>query len=256
VLDGRAPESLLATYSAERQVIARDLIEFDKEWSSLMAKKPEEFDDPAELGEFYVTTAEFPAGFRTQYPPSMLVGEHTHQGLATGFPIGKRFKSVPVVRVADANPLHLGHHARADGRWRLYAFAGDDATRAGGLDEWAEWLVSSADSPVVRFTPDGADLDTVFDVKVVYPQRHADVDIASVPRVFRPPTGPFGLTDYEKVFAVDPHVDIFDERGIDRSSGCVVVVRPDQYVAHVLPLSATDELAAFFDGQLLEPPLG
>jgi phenol 2-monooxygenase len=253
VLDGRTPESLLATYSAERQVIARDLIEFDKEWSSLMAKKPEEFDDPAELGEFYVTTAEFPAGFRTQYPPSMLVGEHAHQGLATGFPIGKRFKSVPVVRVADANPLHLGHHARADGRWRLYAFAGDDATRAGGLDEWAEWLASSADSPVVRFTPEGVDLDTVFDVKVVYPQRHADVDIARVPRVFLPPTGPFGLTDYEKVFAVDPHVDIFDERGIDRSAGCVVVVRPDQYVAHVLPLSATEELASFFAGQMLEP---
>ena len=28
-----------------------------------------------------------------------------------GFPIGKRFKSAPVVRVADANPVHLGHHA-------------------------------------------------------------------------------------------------------------------------------------------------
>ena len=26
----------------------------------------------------------------------------------------------------------------------------------------------------------------------------------------------------------------------------IVVVRPDQYVAHVLPLAATDELAAFF----------
>ncbi len=25
-----------------------------------------------------------------------------------------------------------------------------------------------------------------------------------------------------------------------------MVVRPDQYVAHVLPLTATDELAAFF----------
>jgi phenol 2-monooxygenase (NADPH) len=25
-----------------------------------------------------------------------------------------------------------------------------------------------------------------------------------------------------------------------------VIVRPDQYVAHVLPLTATDELAAFF----------
>ena len=46
VLEGRSPESLLATYSAERQVVAQNLIDFDKEWSTLMAKKPEEFDDP------------------------------------------------------------------------------------------------------------------------------------------------------------------------------------------------------------------
>jgi len=30
-----------------------------------------------------------------------------------------------------------------------------------------------------------------------------------------------------------------------------VVVRPDQYVAHVLPLEAHDELAAFFDRFML-----
>jgi phenol 2-monooxygenase len=28
----------------------------------------------------------------------------------------------------------------------------------------------------------------------------------------------------------------------------MVVVRPDQYVAHILPLDAHTELAAFFDG--------
>jgi phenol 2-monooxygenase len=28
----------------------------------------------------------------------------------------------------------------------------------------------------------------------------------------------------------------------------MVVVRPDQYVAHILPLDAYTELAAFFDG--------
>ena len=41
--------------------------------------------------------------------------------------------------------------------------------------------------------------------------------------------------------------DIFDMRGIDRDRGCVVVVRPDQYVADVLPLDAYADLAGFFD---------
>ena len=62
--------------------------------------------------------------------------------------------------------------------------------------------------------------------------------------------GRYGLRDYEKMFCPDlkSRHDIFDMRGIDRNSGCMVVVRPDQYVAHVLPLDAYAELAAFFDG--------
>ena len=171
VLDGRSPESLLSTYSSERQVIAQNLIDFDKQWSHMMAKRPEDFDSPSELEDFYVKTAEFPAGFMTQYQPSMIVAEPAHQLLAEGFPIGKRFKSAPVIRVADANPVHLGHHHRADGRWRIYAFAGP----AGGagvasLDEWADWLANSPDSPVVACTPKGVDVDAIFDVKVIYQQ--------------------------------------------------------------------------------------
>ncbi|MGO3650074.1 hypothetical protein, partial [Agrococcus casei] len=50
-----------------------------------------------------------------------------------------------------------------------------------------------------------------------------------------------------KVFANGLGNDIFDARGISRD-GAVVVVRPDQYVAAVMPLEATDEFAAFFDG--------
>jgi hypothetical protein len=43
-----------------------------------------------------------------------------------------------------------------------------------------------------------------------------------------------------------------DLRGIDRDAGCVVVVRPDQYVAHVLPLDAHEELADFSGGILVD----
>jgi phenol 2-monooxygenase len=72
-----------------------------------------------------------------------------------------------------------------------------------------------------------------------------------VPEVFLPRVGPFGLIDYEKVYAVAPGDDIFEQRGIDRG-GAIVVVRPDQYVADVLPLSATAELAGFFRGVMLD----
>lgn len=249
VLTGRSPESLLATYSAERQVIAQNLIDFDKEWSTLMAKKPEEFDSPEDLGDFYVRTAEFPAGFMTQYTASMITGDTTHQTLANGFPVGKRFKSAPVVRVADAVPTHLGHHAKADGRWRIYAFADADADGS-ALKTWADWLATDPASPLLVHTPEGTDSDSVFDVKVVYQQGHHGVNIAETPAVFMPRVGPFGLIDYEKVYAAQAEDDIFALREIDRC-GAVVVVRPDQYVAQVLPFSATGELAEFFGRHLL-----
>jgi phenol 2-monooxygenase len=214
-----------------------------------MARKPEEISDPQELATFYLGTAEFPSGFMTQYRESMIVTDAAHQALAAGFPLGKRFKSAEVVRVCDGNPVHLGHHATADGRWRIYAFA--DAPAAGQASVLADWaaFMTSPDSPVVRFTPEGADIDAVFDVKVIYQQAHEDVDITHVPGLFLPRTGPLGLTDWEKVYAAAPSAwttdDIFEERGLSRE-GVVVVVRPDQYVAAVLPLEATDELGAFF----------
>ncbi len=255
VVTGRSPASLLATYSAERQPVAQQLIDFDREWSSLMARKPEEISDPQELATYYLATAEFPSGFMTKYGPSEIVADAAHQGLAEGFPLGMRFKSAEVVRVGDGNVAHLGHHATADGRWRIYAFAdGSAAGEASALADWAEWFANGADSPLGRFTPAGADIDAVFDVKAIYQQPFEDVDIARVPGIFLPKTGPLGLTDWEKVYAATQSTrataSIFDERALSRD-GVVVVVRPDQYVAAVLPLTATDELAAFFAGALL-----
>ena len=231
-------------------MVAQNLIDFDREWSTLMAKPAEEFEDPSELEDFYVKTFEFPAGFMTEYEPSMITGPATHQGLAAGFTVGKRFKSARVARVCDSNPVHLGHLAAADGRWRIYTFA--DTGAAGedtALSRFAHWLGTSSDSPVVRFTPEDGDDDAVFDVKVIYQQTHPEVDINQVPKVFKPTVGPFELLDYNNAFGVIEGEDIFDIRQIDRD-GAVVIVRPDQYVAHVLPLEATEELAHFFDGIL------
>ena len=58
------------------------------------------------------------------------------------------------------------------------------------------------------------------------------------------------MRDYEKMFCADPKADIFDLRGIDRERGALVVVRPDQHVAEVLPLDAYAALTAYFAGFL------
>jgi phenol 2-monooxygenase (NADPH) len=262
VLEGRSPESLLHTYSAERQAIARELIDFDKEWSAMIASPPKDPAnpgaggvDPAELQEYFVRSLRYTAGVATRYAPSSLTGAATHQHLAEGFTIGMRFHSASVIRLADAKPVQLGHAARADGRWRLYAFAdaagpGDPASRLRAL---CEHLEHSPDSPLRRYTPAGEDVDSVFDVRAVFQQGHRDLALADLPSLLVPRKGRYGLVDYEKAFTPDSKGDdIFDLRRITRDQGALVVVRPDQYVSHVLPLDAYAELEAFFAPLLIE----
>ena len=259
VLRGTAKPELLHTYSSERQQVAQELIDFDREFARMFSAPPKETSDtegegivPEEFHRHFIQQGRFTAGVATRYLPSVITAETAHQHLAKGFPAGMRFHSAPVIRLADAKPMHLGHVARADGAWRLYVFA--DRADPASPDSRARQLcgfLASDKSPISRFTPDGADADAVIDVRAVFQQGHRDLAVGSMPAVLLPRKGRFGLIDYEKAFCPDPAAgDVFDLRGIDRDTGCLVVVRPDQYVAHVLPLDATGELASFFAGIL------
>jgi phenol 2-monooxygenase len=261
VLRGTARPELLHTYSAERQAIAQELIDFDREFARMFSARPKESGDvegegvdPEEFHRYFVAQGRFTAGVATRYAPSMITAESSSQDLAAGFPVGMRFHSAPVIRLADAKPLHLGHVARADGAWRLYVFADrvgptSPDSRARAL---CEFLASDA-SPIARFTPEGADPDAVIDVRAVFQQGHRDLAVDALPPVLLPRKGRLGLVDYEKAFCPDPgRGDVFDLRGVDRDQGCLVVVRPDQYVAHVLPLDAHEALVDFFAGILVD----
>ena len=259
VLEGRAGPELLRTYSVERHAIAQGLIDFDREWSKIMASPPKDPKrpelggvDPAELQAYFVKSGRYTAGVATHYPPAtVLTAQPTHQDLAQGFTIGMRFHSAPVVRLADAKPVQLGHAARADGAWRIYAFADASGERLRAL---MDFLAESPKSPLRRFTPQGADIDRVIDVRAIFQQGHRDLKVDQLPSMLLPRKGRFGIIDYEKAYCPDlKHgPDIFVLRGIDRGLGAMVVVRPDQYVANILPLDAHEGLAAFFGGFLID----
>ncbi|GEO84361.1 MULTISPECIES: FAD-binding monooxygenase [Alphaproteobacteria] len=259
VLRGIGQPELLDTYSAERQAIAKELIDFDREFAKMFSAPPKgaagagaDAVDPQEFQRYFVKQGRFTAGTATRYRPSIIQGEPTHQHLAEGFTIGMRFHSAPVVRLADAKLVQLGHVAEADGRFRLYAFAGreDPAAPTSAIRSLCDFLARSPQSPMRRFTPAGTDVDALIDLRAIFQQGHRTLSLDAMPDLLRPAKGRHGLIDYEKMFCPDLKngPDIFDLRGVDRESGCVVVVRPDQYVAHVLPLDAYDALAAYFEG--------
>ena len=261
VLQGTAKPELLHTYSEERQKIARQLIDFDREFAKMFSAHPTKSGsgggkgvDPEEFRQYFITQGRFTAGVATKYGPSMITAEAMFQHLAEGFPVGMRFHSAPVVRLADAKPVHLGHVARADGAWRVYIFAdrNDPTSGHSHFRELCEFLESDA-SPIKRFTPAGADPNSVIDVRAIFQQGHRDLAMDRMPSVLLPKKGKLGLIDYEKMFCFDPKAgDIFELRGVNRETGCMVVVRPDQYVSHVLPLHGHEALADFFAGILID----
>src|SRR4051794_14328422 len=265
VLRGTAKPELLHTYSEERQAVAEELIDFDREFSKLFTGRRKESGngtgdevDPEKFQRYFIAQGRFTAGVATRYLPSMITAQAASGDLAEGFPVGMRFHSAPVVRLADAKPVHLGHVARADGAWRIYVFADrdDPAGESSRVRALCEFLASDT-SPLSRFTPAGAEPDSVIDVRAVFQQGHRDVAVDKMPAALLPRKGRFDLVDYEKMFCPDPRAgDVFDLRGINRETGCVVVVRPDQYVAHVLPLDAHEALAEFFAGILIDAKTG
>jgi len=261
VFKGRSTPDLLHSYSKERWAAAKGLVETDHKWARIMSAPPgeSELDDDSGLPRFarqFIQNLEFTGGLSIRYEPSVLTGEAAHQALATGEEIGKRFHSAPVVRLADAMAMQLGHAVEADARWRVFAFAGadDDGQPGGAIDRLCSFLETAPESPVRRHTRSDEDIDAVIDVRAIFQKGFRDLAYDGMPSFLRPAKGRYGLCDYEKVFCADLKSgdDIFDMRGIDRGRGCMIVVRPDQYIAHVLPLDAHAELAAFFSGFLLD----
>ena len=256
VLTGRADARLLRSYSSERWVEAKRLIDTDHQWARIMSapagQSELDGDGMPRFQKQFIENLEFTGGLAVAYDSSDLVSDTAHQNLATGLGVGRRFHSAPVVRLSDAMQLHLGHVAEADGRWRVYAFAGRDDTTLRAL---AHWLETDPQSPVVKYTRTGENIDAIIDVRAIFQGTFEQLDYATMPRFFKPTKGKFALQDYEKIFCVDHkgHGDIYDMRGIDRDRGCMVIVRPDQYTAHILPLTATDDLATFFDRILVSP---
>lgn len=263
VLRGQAAPSLLRTYSEERQAIAQMLIDFDRKMSRMFAAKPKlnadkddrNFVDPAVFQENFQRQGRFMAGVETTYKPGLITGSNTYQDLATGFQVGTRFQSCQVLRLADAKPVQLSHDAmKADGRWRLILFgdASDPTLPTSPVARICDFLSNNL---IPTLTPVNADIDSLIDVRAVFQQSRQTFQITELPPLLIPHKGKLGLEDYEKAYTDElsygfGHGEIYKTREIDKERGCIVVVRPDQYISAVLPLTevGTGLLSDFFGG--------
>lgn len=288
---GIVKRSILDTYQSERRRVAQDLIDFDHRFSRLFSGRPatdvldaegvsmEEFKEAFEKGNL------FASGLSINYGASTLVmkaGDAVHQGdgsavttsaagqttpeafdkkqaLATGLPVGMRFNSFKVLNQADGRPWHFQERLKADGRFRVVLFAGNilDPIQKTRVNSFCQAL-GAPDSFLRVATPPSSAIDSIVEVLTVHSSKRTETellrDFPAILHLFDEHNG----WDYNKVFVDDvSHHEGFgaayDNYGIDRERGCVVVVRPDQYVAWVGELEDFSELQGYFEGILVFP---
>ncbi|KAF2225838.1 phenol 2-monooxygenase [Elsinoe ampelina] len=251
VLRGLAHPDLLRTYSTERYAIAKELIDFDRQLIKMYGRRAKESDssdgvDPKEFQRYFTKALMYTSGVGYSYPSSSITAEPLsapYQHLATGFPVGERFHSHPVVRLHDAKPIQLAQTVRADGRWRIFLFndgslpfvrqdqaqMNGDTTRSPFL-ETCDYLLTSPSSPLNKYRypcplSDGqtnghshpsAPIDSTIEVLAVLQQPHDELHSlllesgASLPEVLTPPKGVHGLMNVHNVFCDEkPYYNIW-----------------------------------------------
>lgn len=258
VIQNKCSPNILHTYSAERRTVAKELIDFDRKFAKMFSAKPKTANsnqndnvDPKEFQKYFEKHSGFTAGTAIQYYPSIISRTSRYQHLALGLKVGMRFHSAPVIRVADVKPMELGHTIKADGRWRIFIFANSDEPEnpISATNALINFLRDNKKSPIVKFTKPDEDIDSIFDVRVIFQQSHREINLEKINPFLLPLKGKLGLRDYEKIFCIGSKngEDIFKLREINKETGCLVVVRPDQHIANILPLKAFSEISEFFD---------
>ncbi len=291
VINGIAKRSILSTYQSERRCIAQDLIAFDHRFSRLFSGRPAkdaadeagismaEFKDAFQKGQM------FTSGLAVNYGASILVakpsdpadqgddgtdiGPQTNasssspiikptgkQELATNIKMGMRFPSFQVLMQADARPWHFAYFLKSDGRFRIVLFAGNIASKHQfqRIQLFGEAL-SASDSFMHRFTPPGKPIDSVIELLMIHSAPRKEIELLDLHEIFHPFDEREGY-DYGKVFVDDEsyhegHGEAYKGYGVDGERGCVVVVRPDQYVGWIGEVEDVADLGDYFDGILI-----
>ena len=258
-LRGIANPSLLKTYQLERQHIAKQLVEFDKEFSHLFAS-PQTLEG-SDFHDVYVQNKGFVSGCGHRYPASLLTDEHVDvqiaQDAAEPLTPGKRLLPIQLTRHYDGVLVSSLDEMPSNGHFRIVVFAGSRLQNS-GLHELATYL-AGRDSPLDRYLiPSKAsttsrnsgisktydtnhnrahDPNTIIDLFLIHTSSHVRIPIEELPEAF---------PEWQATVYEDVDHKAHSELGVDADVGALAVVRPDGYVGLVTGLDGAERIGRYF----------
>ncbi|SMQ51119.1 unnamed protein product [Zymoseptoria tritici ST99CH_3D7] len=255
VLRSQLNPSVLLTYESERRPIAQELIDLDTTLAKIYTS-----DSPAsfeEVKRIYARVSDHGSGNHICYGSSLLVAapEACDVGRASGLRLGQRMPDAEIINHASGGLSSVHAQLKANGRWRMLVFAGslsdeESIKQANSVGEDIAELLKS-----VSTTPDRDSTTKDFQVVLIHAGNPADLEPGALHSVYYPFNKTTGY-DYNTVFAatsvagVDER-NVYDIFGIEKSSGAIAIVRPDQVVGWIGGMSDLDRLRTCLDEQQL-----
>ena len=279
VIQGIAKPLILKTYEMERRTFAQELIAFDRRLSTLFSGRPAK-DAVDQTGismqdfEVYFNKQKmFAAGFGVNYRANMLITRptnaldedrcigndfdtsqdmkevHGKQYLATNVPLGQRFPSFKVVNHSDARSWHLGKWLKSDGRFRILVFAGDVSNQKQMKHVHDFALNLNRPRSILRRCR--KDIHALIDILTIHCAPRDEAELSDFPELLHPFDAESGW-NYDKIFVDmkpyhEEHGQAYQNYGIDKGSGCVIIVRPDQHVGWIGGLEDVEDVQSYFE---------
>ncbi|KAL4951952.1 FAD binding domain-containing protein [Aspergillus filifer] len=232
VITGVLHPKILQTYELERRPIAEELMRMD---DSLVHAYEEKKGSISEVNKVRHSYAGFMSGAEVTYSPNILVGSRSSNKIK----VGMRLKSVVVASQADGCPTELARAMPGNGAWRVLVFSGDLAQKQNRerVEAFADAFEKCPLGSRSRRTSPPGNGAIIVEVIMIHAGPRTSVNLLDLPEVFHPFDEELGW-DYGKVFADDGTYGrgtghAYNEYGIDKQTGCLVLCRPDQHVSWV-----------------------
>ena len=260
VESGFAKRSTLNTYESERKSVAENLLSFDAKYASLFSKRQPSAgevsqasessrteDEPNEFVELFKSSCEFTSGYGVAYGPNEF---NWHTGHSAKSPLfnpkgntlrpGRMLPPANLVRVVDANEVHLEEEIPVNGSFRIYLFAGDPAVTKKAVEHFATNLMKrrsfyksfeSADIGNKSYHERHNPHSRFFTLCTIFAACRTQIDLARLPQVLSRYSHHVYADTVPDPRVPDARAAAHAKMGFDPDKGGVVVVRPDGYVA-------------------------
>lgn len=268
---GVANPAILDSYTAERHPLAEMLLEFDRLWSGEFTETnasgtaaPDKADRMVNVVEKFM---DFADGLKAYYPASPLVWKISAEegpDAAHNLIPGERIPPIKLRNQAEGNSKWTTRLFESDGSFRIVVLAGDvrveeQKKRVQTLGQFLAGEDKTMVSPLHRYVPIPGRKDQV-GVVTIHSAPWKEVEFFDFPEILRPfdPVMGWGYDDIwsDSSCTWDPHCQGkgYENWGVEKTRGAMLVLRPDQYIGWVGELEEVQDMTAYLDGVLIKLP--